>query len=195
MPAPVPLQRQIGLAQFPGFARNLTAALAAAGVSPRDISVTCAAHLSAKCVLCGARLDGRELAALLTADELPEASPLRRLSQGYCVSEGCKSSYYEFTCLPHPSLDWSSVSADEAIVPVAPTSDVRWAGVALRALGHKIGAAFTWRFAAGLGVLLALWLWQQWWTGGSIPFLREAHPFESSGVSGDIPVMDDDADK
>lgn len=190
MASPAPLQRQIRLAQFPAFARNLAVALTAAGVSPRDLSTTCAAHLSAKCVLCGARLDGRELAALLAAEELPEASPLRRLSQGYCVSDGCRSSYYEFAFAPHPSLDWNSVSAAETVVPAAPTSDLRWTGTALRALGHKVGTAFTWRFAAGLAVLLALWLWQQWWTGGSIPFFREARTFTSEGV-GPEPMVDD----
>lgn len=192
MSSPAPLLRQIGLGLFPVFARNLAQGLSAAGIAPRDTAATCATHLSAKCVICDARVDGRELAALILGEELPATSPLKRLTQGYCVNEGCKSSYYEFTFLPHPLVDWSQVGAAETILPVTPPADTNWQAAALRAGWRRVAAAFTWRFAAGLAVLLALWIWRQWWTGGSIPFLREAKPFTSEGSGGEPAVMDDD---
>lgn len=192
MSSPAPLPRQVSLSQFSAFARNLAQALSAAGIAPRDTAATCATHLSAKCVICDARVDGRELAALIQGEELPATSPLKRLPQGYCVNEGCKSSYYEFTCLPHPAVDWSKVGVAETMPPPEPPADTNWQAAALRAGWRRVADAFTWRFAAGLALLLALWIWRQWWTGGSIPFLREAKTYtsESSGV--ELPVMDDD---
>jgi len=195
MSSPAPLQRQIGLGLFQPFARNLAQALSAAGVTPRDTAADCATHLSAKCVVCEARVDGRELAALIQGEELPATSPLKRLPQGYCVNEGCKSSYYEFTFLPHPLVDWSTVGTAEPILPVTPLADTNWQAAALRAGWRRVADAFTWRFAVGLAVLLTLWVWRQWWTGGSIPFFREAKTYSSEGSASDAALMVDDDDK
>jgi hypothetical protein len=190
-----PLLRQVSLSQFPAWARNLAQALSAAGIAPRDMAATCATHLSAKCVVCDARVDGRELAALVLGEDLPAASPLKRLPQGYCVNEACKSSYYDFTCLPHPTLDWSRIEVSETLPLPAPPADTNWWAVALRAGWRRVADACTWRFAAGLAVLLVLWVWRQWWTGGSIPFFREEKTFFSQGAGNELPVMDDDDDK
>jgi len=77
----------------------------------------------------------------------------------------------------------------------APPADTKWWAAALRAGWRRVADAFTWRFAAGLAVLLALWIWRHWWTGGSIPFFREAKTYISEGSAGDSALMDDDDNK
>lgn len=195
MSASILHQRQVSLSQFPAWARNLAQALSAAGIAPRDMAATCATHLSAKCVVCDARVDGRELAALVLGEDLPATSPLRRLPQGYCVNEACKSSYYDFTCLPHTTVDWSKIGVTETLPLLAPPADTNWQAAALGAGWRRVADALTWRFAVGLAVLLALWIWRQWWTGGSIPFFREAKTYISEGSASDPALMVDDDDK
>lgn len=190
MPSSAPLKRQIKLAQFPGFARNVALALANAGIAPPDFTATCAAHLSARCALCEARVDGRELAALVAAEELPETSPLRRLAQGYCVSESCKSSYYEFTCAPHPTVDWLAISTEIKVEAPSPSEGL--GELVLRQSARTLREQLTWKLTAAILVLAALLLWRQWWTGGSIPYFREAQSFRSEGALPD--AMSDDSE-
>ena len=176
--APTPIQRRIALATFPAFAQNLARAFAAAGIAPPEFVRTSADHLSATCVACGTRVDGRELGAVIAGEELPAASPLRQLGQGYCVKAGCRSGYYEFTFRPHPSVDWQQIAVETAPEPVTDRPSV--STLAARRVLENLRRQFNWRVGLGLLALFALLLWRQWWSGGRIPFLREGKTYIST---------------
>lgn len=197
MSTPAPFTRKVALAQLVPFARNARVALTSAGIADLEHAGVFRAHVTARCCGCDARPSPEVLGALLAGAELDAGQPageLGRLRQGYCLRLGCESRFYELTFVPHPAMDWAAVGTD-----MRPDTPQGSAGLAIgEAVVHKtartVRAQLTWKLAAAVGLLLVLLVWRQWWTGGSIPFFREARTFTSEGL-GSEPMVDDDEPK
>lgn len=197
MSAPAPVARKLALAHLAPFARNARAALAQAGIADLEHAGVFRTHIAARCCLCDARLTPEVVAALFTGAELETSRPaeeLARLRQEYCLRAGCESRFYELTFAPHPTVNWAAIGTET--LPDAPHASVGLAvgEAVVRKTARTVRAQLTWKLAAALVLLLALLVWRQWWTGGNIPFFREAKTFTSEGV-GPEPMTDDDEPK
>jgi hypothetical protein len=191
MSAPAPIARKVALAQLASFARNARAALTQAGIADLEHAGVFRAHVAARCCGCDARPSPEVLGALLAGAELDAGRPaeeLERLRQGYCLRLGCESRFYELTFTPHPAVDWSAIGVE------VETDAPRPAGGLVVGTAQAVRAQLTWKLAVVVALLLAVLAWRQWWTGGSIPFFREAKTFTSEGL-GPEPMTDDDEPK
>lgn len=193
MNATAPHTRKLALGQLATFARNARAALSQAGIVDLDHAGVFQKHLSARCCLCDTRASSAVVGALFTGATLEAGRPaeeLARLRQEYCLRLGCDSRFYELTFAPHPAVNWTAIGTE------APTeAPPAYAGLAVGSAvvskaAQTVRGQFSWRLVAVAVALLALLAWRQWWTGGSIPFFREAKPFISEGV-GPEPMADD----
>lgn len=197
MSTPDSSPRKVALAQLVPFARNARAALTRAGIADLEHLAVFQAHVTARCCGCDARPSPEVLGALLAGAELDAGRPAEevgRLRQGYCLRSGCDSHFYELAFTPHPAVDWKVIGvAVETAAPRAAGGLVVGKAVA-RKTAQAVRAQLTWKLAAAVGLLLALLAWRQWWTGGSIPFFREAKTFTSEGL-GPEPMVDDDEPK
>jgi hypothetical protein len=198
MSTPASISRQLALQQLVPFAHSLRAALSNAGVAEPDHMAVCQTRITARCCGCEARPSSEVLGALLVGTELAAGRPaeeLGRLRHGYCLRTGCESRFYELTFVAHPAVDWAAVGT-AAAQPSAATGAAHptLAAMLWRKIWPAVRAQLTWNLAAVIALLLALIVWRQWWTGGSIPFFREARTFTSEGV-GPEPVVDDDEPK
>lgn len=196
MPAPAPIVRKLALGQLAPFARNARAALAQAGIADLEHAGVFQIHITARCCACDARLSPEVVAALFTGAELAagrSAEELARLRQEYCLHAGCTSRFYEFTGTPHPAVDWAAIGADCQPEAPGPSVGLAVSGAVARKTAQAIRTQLSWPLAAAAALLLALLLWRQWWTGGSIPFFREARPFTSEGVPPEAFAPDEDA--
>lgn len=177
------LTRQISLAEFSGFGRNLRDALTCAGLSDGEQFAACETHLNARCAVCGMMVNGRALATAFLAAEAPEpsaADPLSRLRLGYCVDRSCSSGFYEFTFAPHPAVEWERIPLHREPDPAAVRPSEGLARVLARGLAEVVKANCNRRAAAALALLLALWIARQWVNGGRIPFIREPKTYTGS---------------
>jgi hypothetical protein len=193
MNATAPIVRKLGLAQLTPFARNARSALSQAGIADLEHAAAFQSHITARCCVCDARPSPEVVGALLTGAELEAGRPaeeLARLRQEYCLRAGCESRFYELTFTPHPAVNWAAIGTDAQ--PESPHVSVGLAvGEAMvRKTAQAVRTQLTWKLAAALVFLLALLAWRQWWTGGSIPFFREAKTFTSEGVGAE-PMVDD----
>lgn len=204
------IQQRVNLAELGSFADTLRRALVAAGVPATEQAAVWRACVGANCAGCGVRPGREVLVACLTSSE--PADPLsaagwRHLRQGYCVTDGCKARFYEFTFAPHPALDWAKIEWPAPGLSGGPVSEVTLAAVAgaaarsaLRRARWRLTRALTqWVFnprrlgkvLALLGLLGALVLYRQWFTGGHIPFLREEKSFTGGAEMLGEPPADD----
>lgn len=194
MPDLAPIVRKLALAQLAAFARNARAALAQAGIPDLEHAGVFRTHIAARCCGCDARLSPEVVAALFTGAALQAGRPadgLARLREEYCLRTGCESRFYELTFSPHPLVDWAAIGTDSQ--PDSPQASVNLAvgGAVVRTTARAVRAQLSWKLAAAVALLLALLAWRQWWTGGSIPFFREAKTFTSEGIAPE-PIPSDD---
>lgn len=212
------ITRQISLAHVVDFGRNVAAALTSAGVPAAEQLAVCEAHVTAKCPLCKTAVNGRTLAAALLTGAATQATGVAaasRLRLGYCLRRGCPSAFYEFECASHPTIDWAQIPVASTLAAspresgvsvasaVAQTAALKLKGLANAAalkLKHLANTAasmvkrqLTWRTAAALAVLLALWMSHQWVTGGRIPLIREPKSYATQLPAGAelLPPADD----
>lgn len=194
MPARPPIVRKLPLAQLTPFARNARAALLRVGIADLEHSAAFESHIELRCCSCNAQPSPKVVAALFTGATLEagrSAEELSRLRQEYCLRAGCDSRFYELTLAPHPSVDWAGVGT-ESLAEEPHGSVGRAVGSAVvDKAAQTIRAQFSWRLVAVGVALLALLVWRQWWTGGSIPFFREAKTFTSEGMSADTDPDDE----
>lgn len=191
-----PITRKLALTQLAPFAHGARAALSQAGVADLEHVRVFQTHVTARCCLCDARPSSEVLGALLTGAELEAGRPaeeLARLRQEFCLRAGCESRFYELTFTPLPAVNWAAIGMDAQLKVPGPSVALAVSGAVVRTTAQTIRAQLTWKLAAAVALLLALVLWRQWWTGGSIPLLREARPF-SSEVSTPEPLSADDGD-
>jgi hypothetical protein len=164
------------------------------GIADLDHAAVFQSHIGLRCCGCDAQPSPAVVAALFTGGALEtgrSAEELSRLRQEYCLRSGCDSRFYELTVAPHPSVDWADVGTES--LPEGPQTSVgRAVGSAVvDKAAQTVRAQFSWRLVAVGVALLALLVWRQWWTGGSIPFFREAKTFTSEGMPADIDLNDE----
>ena len=193
MPASAPIIRKLALAQLAPLARNARAALSQAGIADLEHAGIFQTHINARCCGCDARPSSEVVTALFSGAELEVSRPaeeLARLRQEYCLRPGCESRFYEFTFTPHPAVDWNAIETDSEPETPRPSVGLSVGSAVVRQSARTVRAQLTWKFAAAVALLIALLAWRQWWTGGSIPFFREAKSFTSEGVAAE-PLPDD----
>ncbi len=195
MSASAPIIRKLALAQFAPFARNARAALARAGITDLEHVRVFQTHITARCCGCDARPSAEVVAALFVGSELEAGRPaeeLARLRQEYCLRAGCESRFYELTFTPHPAVDWNAIGTDAQPDAPHPSVGLAVGSAVVRKSAQTVRAQLTWKLAFAVALLLALLAWRQWWTGGSIPFFREAKTFTSEGIAPEPMSADDD---
>ncbi|MEQ2007423.1 MAG: hypothetical protein ABMA26_11550 [Limisphaerales bacterium] len=188
--------RKLPLAQFPAFARNARAALSQSGIADLEHAGVFRSHIAARCCGCDTRPSPDVVAALFMGAALEVGRPadgLARLREEYCLRTDCESRFYELTFTPHPTVDWAAIQSNSQ--PDSPRASANMAvgGAVVRTTARVVRAQLSWKLAAAVALLIALLAWRQWWTGGSIPFFREAKTFTSEGV-GPEPIPSDDGD-
>ena len=172
------LVRRTGLLFLPNIGTSLRDFLTAQELPEADWEAICAAHVSLCCTACGKVVDGLELAVWLLALGAGENRPpggleFVRLRGGCCASSSCNGRFYNVVFEPHPDIDWHGVSTsvlEDKEEETAPTI-VDLAGEAAK---ESVAKQVTKKSVALLGVLLALWLFKHWYTGGEIPLIQPA---------------------
>lgn len=201
---------RVSLAELGSFAETLRQALVAAGVPATEQAAVWRACVRANCAGCGVRPGREVLVACLMASEPADpviAAGCRHLRQGYCVTDGCKARFYEFTFAPHPAVDWAKIQWPAPVRADGPVSEVTLVNVAGDAARSALRRAMTrvrrtvtrhifnpqrlWKMAALLGLLGALLFYRQWITGGHIPFFREEKELTGTvEMLGELPADD-----
>lgn len=194
MTSTAPIIRKFALGQLTPFARNAREALARAGIAHLEQAEVFRSHVTAKCCGCDARPSPEVIAALFTGAAMEAGRPadgLTRLREEYCLRTDCNSRFYELTFAPHPLVDWAAIRADSQSDAPQVSVNLAVGGAVVRTTARAVRAQLSWKLAAAVALLLALLAWRQWWTGGSIPFFREAKTFKSEGVAPE-PIPSDD---
>lgn len=197
MSTPASSTRKIAIAQLVPFARNARATLTRAGIADLEHLGVFQSHMAARCCGCDARPSPEVLGALLAGAELDAGRPAEevgRLRQGYCLRLGCESRFYELTFTPLPAVDWSAIGVEVETDAPRPAGGLVVGSAVARKTAQAVRAQLTWKLAVVVALLLAVLAWRQWWTGGSIPFFREARTFTSEGLAPE-PMTDDDEPK
>ena len=197
MPTSSAIVRKLALAQLAPFARNARAALSQAGVADLEHADVFQTQLTARCCGCDSRLSPEMVAALFAGAELPAGRPaeeLARLRQGYCPRAACDSRFYELAFAAHPAVDWAAIGTEALAGAPDSSAGLTVGRVVVRNTVQAVRSQLTWKLAAAaVLLLLGLLVWQQWWTGGSIPFFREAKTFTSEGGTSEPMSGDDDS--
>jgi hypothetical protein len=132
--------------------------------------------ITCRCVRCGVSVGGEELLELPELPAKSESGRIKRLRQGQCAREDCKSTDYELILHKHPDLDWQNL-----LSPPETEEEKRAKREMAEAEELKMAKrSARWRSARlALLVLIAilLWVWRQYYIGGTIPFLREPEKF------------------
>jgi hypothetical protein len=185
MSNPTPLTRQEHLQTLPAFSAALAAALKHCGPGEEKLRPALDSALAAECVLCGITLTGSELLAIgAAAEESAGDNPkLARLRQGDCARNGCRSYFYRLTFTPHPDLDWAKVLSQTEIAKTGQQVEAREEEAALAAARRAVGWKLIRRLLVGLALVAMLWLIRQWYSGGTIPLLREPEHFKPDPAS------------
>ena|GEM_PF-1841224 len=172
------LVRRTGLLFLPNIGTNLRDFFESLELPEEDWESTCAEHVALCCASCGKVVEGTGLAVWLLAIGAGESRPpggldFVRLRSGCCASASCNGRFYNVVFKPHPSIDWHGVSTsvlEGKEEETAPTM-VNLAGEAAK---ESVAKQVTKKSVILLGVLLALWLFKHWYTGGEIPLIQPA---------------------
>ncbi len=185
MPHSKPIVREEPLPDLPQFCLHLAQALKRIVPDDARRATVVRTSLSGECVLCGQGVTGEELLDVGADESAAEpASPkMARLRQGYCARNGCDSRFYRLTFQPHPDLDWAQAFSPPAVVEPEQSEEEKAAEA--EALARK--RAQRWKLAGrvgiGLFVLGMLYIARQYYTGGTVPFLREPEKFQTDPAS------------
>ena len=185
MPNFEPIIRQEQLHGLPHFCVNLAEALKR--IVPDDARRTTLVRtsLSGECVLCGLSVNGEELLEVGASERAAEpANPkIARLRQGYCARNGCDSRFYRLTFYQHPELDWSQAFTQSETVQEEQREEAKAEVAEARALKRAQRWKLAGRVGLGLVLLCVLYMIRQWYTGGTIPILREPEKFRTDPAS------------
>lgn len=184
------LVRRTDLMFLPQVGSGIRATLAAAGVAEDRWVGLCARCISAQCTVCDEIVAGDEWATWLLAAGAAEAGTggtmrFVRLRRGCCANLSCNARFYNVSFEPDPAVEWDavSISALAATEEAKPPSLVGLAGESAK---RSIVKQVTGRALAAGVLFLALWLFQQWYTGGEIPILQPAKDYTGEYA----PVLD-----
>jgi hypothetical protein len=135
----------------------------------------------AECVQCKLRIDGDDLRTLAAQPDADGARPkLTRLRQGYCARNGCDSYYYNVVLSDHPNVDWLKLIEFAESTLDEPELEIQNDDApAPRTLMDRV-THHRWMIRLGLGLttLCLLFVLRQFYTGGTIPFIREPEHFQ-----------------
>lgn len=172
------IQRQKTFQDLQGFAQSLAGSLIQAGITPDKLRDAFVQTLSGECEQCGTGVGGEELYLLAQPAEAgKQGARIIRLRKGYCAREGCTSNFCRVAFAPLATLDWSKVLDESVRAAVARSeeSDTPQPSPDLRRTAHRRLAV-----RAGFIILAAivLFIFRQWYFGGTIPFIREPERFK-----------------
>lgn len=175
------LIRRTGLLFLPTIGTHLRDLLEEQELPEAEWQSICAEHVSLCCTHCGKVVEGPELAAWLLAIGAGDSKPpggmeFMRLRSGCCANSSCNGRYYNVVFKPHPQIDWHSVSTSvlEDSEEESGSKIVEMAGEAAKESVESVAKQVTKKSLVLLGVLLTLWLFKHWYTGGEIPLIQPA---------------------
>jgi hypothetical protein len=185
MPHSDPIIRQEHLHGLPHFCLNLAEALKRMLPDEARRRTLARTSLSGECVLCGLNVNGEELLEVGASEAEAEAAnaKIARLRQGYCGRNGCDSCFYRLTFYPHPDLDWTLAFTQSETVEEEQREEAKAEVAEARALKRAQRWKLGGRVLVGLVVLCVLYMIRQWYTGGTIPILREPEKFRVDPAS------------
>jgi len=185
MPNFEPIIRQEQLHGLPQFCISLAEALKRIVPDDARRKTLVRTSLSAECVLCGLSVNGEELLEVGVSDGAAEpANPkIARLRQGYCARNGCDSRFYRLTFYQHPELDWSRAFSQSETVQEEQREEAKAEVAEAKALRRVHRWKLAGRVGIGLVVLCVLYMIRQWYTGGTIPILREPEKYQTDPAS------------
>jgi hypothetical protein len=161
--------------------------------APDDPSLakTLSLALKAECVQCKLHIEGDDLKTL-AAQPVPnnDHPKLIRLRQGYCARNGCDSYYYNVVLDDHPNFDWLKlIELTETTLDQPTQPDSIHAATPPRTLKDVI-THHPWmiRLALAITTLCLLFVLRQFYTGGTIPFIREPERFQVDVLDIDWPT-------
>lgn len=172
------LVRRTGLLFLPNIGANLREFLASLELPEDDWESLCAEHIALCCISCGKVVEGVGLASWLLAIGAGESRPTGgldfvRLRSGCCASTSCNGRFYNVVFKPHADIDWHGVSTSVLEGKEEETAP-SMVGIASEAAKESVAKQVTKKSVILLGVLLALWLFKHWYTGGEIPIIQPA---------------------
>jgi hypothetical protein len=169
------LVREEPIRRVPKLIFAASAACRRASGDPQSSRTALPRAIGAQCTLCGFVLSGEELLALAEIARANEKSAmLQRLRDGKCARQDCKASHYRLQFYNTPEINWSTLLAE---FRPKETSQLQSEPASAPALPRRNILPKLARIAAVLGLLLFAWLWWQWYTGGTIPILRQPEHF------------------
>ena len=183
MPNSEPIVRQEQLHGLPQFCVNLAEALNRLVPDEARRQAVAQTSFSGECVLCGLSVSGVELIAVGAGEAEATNAKIARLRQGYCGRSGCDSRYYRLTFQPHPAVDWNQAFTQSRTVAEEQHDQAQAEAAEARALERARRWKLAGRIAVGLGVLCVLYIVRQWYTGGTIPILRQPERFTTDPAS------------
>jgi len=177
------LERRTDLMFLPQVAAGLRDTLAASELSEEDWESACASSITARCSICETELNGDDWAHWLLRLGVEEETEKRamkfiRLEKGTCADLKCNARFYQLSFEPHPAVDWSAVYIGGLKTEAPPQKSYVGEHVATAAV-EGVRRQLTARVGIGLGILMVLWIFHQYYTGGEIPVLRPAKQFEA----------------
>jgi hypothetical protein len=185
MPDFEPIIRQETLPGLPQFCLGLAEALKRIVPDDARRKTLVRTSLAGECVLCGLSVNGEELLEVGTSEGAAEAAnpKIARLRQGYCARNGCDSRFYRLIFYHHPELDWTQAFTQSAVVQEEQQEETQAELAEAKALRRAQRWKLAGRVGSGLVVLCVLYLLRQWYTGGTIPILREPEHFQVDPAS------------
>ena len=172
------IQRQQRLQDLAAFAPSLAGALIKAGTAPDHVRGTFIQAVSGECEQCGMGIGGEELYGLAQAPEAGRQSArIIRLRKGYCAREGCTSNFCRLTFASRAGLDWTKLLEDAGRAKAdlaVETAALQPAPVTRRMNRRRLAV----RASLVLLAVIALFVFRQWYRGGTIPFFREPEHFK-----------------
>jgi hypothetical protein len=178
----------IALQELPDRVTRLTHALGKAGIPGARLAEILGAVVDLHCVECGYPLAGSDILGLAQPLDptTPDDPKVARLRLHYCARNTCHSHYYHFELRPHPEIDWRKVNALATGLDAQEEAGRQADAAEQNSQRAKHRRAQLLRVGAGLLLLIVLWALRQWYTGGTIPLVREPHKFQADPQSLDI---------
>jgi len=185
MPNFEPIIRQEHLHGLPHFCLNLAEALKRIVPDEARRRTLARTSLSGECVLCGLNVNGEEFLAVgaSEAEAATANAKIARLRQGYCGRNGCDSCFYRLTFYPYPDLDWAQAFTQSETVQEEQREEAKAEVAEVKGLRRVHRWKLAGRVLIGLTVLCLLYVIRQWYTGGTIPILREPEKFRVDPAS------------
>jgi hypothetical protein len=181
-----PNLRRTGLMFLPNLAANLRGVFIDAGIEESEWVNVCAESVSARCTICEEDYSGEEFAGwLMTLGDSQrvgrKAMRFIRLERGCCGNSGCNATFCEIRLEPHPSLDWSALAI--GALSDGDNREAESVNVVATAGRDLVKKQMNGRTVVAVIALMVIWVFHQWYNGGTIPLLRNEKTFSGEPSS------------